>query len=127
ATFRTSTNGRVNTSPRPPTYSKWTATWATWPASTRHCCGSKVIERVGFKSKFQSISRADAPLTRLIAATQIYENALKHALPSSDEGSRWTAGGKGGFQLAAPISMEGAPLPSPLPARASQGEGAGSF
>src|SRR5437867_300514 len=32
-----------------------------------------------------------------------------------------------GFQLAAPIRMEGAPLPSPLPARASQGEGAGGF
>src|SRR5256885_16726468 len=32
-----------------------------------------------------------------------------------------------GFQLAAPIRWKGAPLPSPLPARVSQGEGAGGF
>src|SRR2546422_7439533 len=44
--------------------------------------------------------------------------------PTTEE---WGEGGGEGIPISRANSMEGAPLPSPLPARASQGEGAGAF
>ena len=45
-------------------------------------------------------------------------------LPTTEE---WGEGKGEGIPISCANSMEGAPLPSPLPARASQGEGAGGF
>src|SRR5438046_10462903 len=53
-----------------------------------------------------------------------HQAAGRFPLPTTEE---WGEGKGEGIPISRANSMEGAPLPSPLPARASQGEGAGGF